>query len=268
MKATNLDAYNDIIHKVEIFYNNLKLSKYESKTGRKLAIPIKDILALALFKQEYGIETKRDLYQIFKPDCSYKTLVVNLNRFFPLALLILAIVMQINRLFSHIVKHTDSTDLPVCSNRKAKYHQTMKFAASWKKSSKGSFYGLKLHITTDLQRKLLSIKFTTGRVDDRDAFEDLNKDLTGIFIVDAGYISQELAKRFYREGQRIMLAKPRKNMRKLATKFQNMLYSTRKIIEFNFRSLKMFYGLVTSLPRSVEGYFANYIYSLLAYSIA
>ena len=65
-----------------------------------------------------------------------------------------------------------------------------------------------------------------------------------------------------------MLAKPRKNMKKLATQFQNLLYSTRKIIEFNFRSLKMFYGLVTSLPRSVEGYFANYIYSLLAYSLA
>jgi len=27
----------------------------------------------------------------------------------------------------------------------------------------------------------------------------------------------------------------------------------------------MFYGLITSLPRSVDGYFANYIYSLLAY---
>ena len=130
MKATNIDAYNDIIHKVEIFYNNLELSKYENKTGRKLAISIKDILALALFKQEYGIKTKRDLCQIFKPNCSYRTMVVNLNRFAPLALMILIILLEINRLFAHIVKHTDSTDLPVCSNRKAKNHKTMKLFAS------------------------------------------------------------------------------------------------------------------------------------------
>jgi hypothetical protein len=31
------------------------------------------------------------------------------------------------------------------------------------------------------------------------------------------------------------------------------------------RNLKMFFGLVTSLPRSANGYFANYIYSILAY---
>ena len=54
-------------------------------------------------------------------------------------------------------------------------------------------------------------------------------------------------------------------MKKLATKFQTWLYGTRMQIELHPRSLKMFYGLVTSMPRSVDGYFANYIYSLLAY---
>jgi len=57
-------------------------------------------------------------------------------------------------------------------------------------------------------------------------------------------------------------------MVKIITKFQEFLYGTRMLIELNFRSLKMFYGLVTSLPRSVAGYLANYIYSLLAYQIA
>jgi hypothetical protein len=30
------------------------------------------------------------------------------------------------------------------------------------------------------------------------------------------------------------------------------------MIETNFRKLKMFFGLITSLPRSVNGYFGNY----------
>ena len=54
-------------------------------------------------------------------------------------------------------------------------------------------------------------------------------------------------------------------MRKIATKIQTLLYDTRMIIGLNFRSLKMFYGLETSLPRSVDGYLGNYVYSLLAY---
>ena len=37
------------------------------------------------------------------------------------------------------------------------------------------------------------------------------------------------------------------------------------VIELNFRNLKMFFGLVTSLPRSVGGYLGNYISSILAY---
>ncbi|MBI3442601.1 MAG: hypothetical protein HY007_02445 [Candidatus Sungbacteria bacterium] len=56
-------------------------------------------------------------------------------------------------------------------------------------------------------------------------------------------------------------------MGKLITAFQYHLYNTRMLIELNFRNLKMFYGLVTSLPRSIDGYLANYFYSILAYAL-
>jgi len=57
-------------------------------------------------------------------------------------------------------------------------------------------------------------------------------------------------------------------MKKIMTKFEEWLYKTRFKIEYNFRDLKLFKGLITSLPRSADGYLANYIYSLLAYQIA
>jgi IS4 transposase len=53
----------------------------------------------------------------------------------------------------------------------------------------------------------------------------------------------------------------------LMTDWQDKLYKTRAVIELNFRSLKMFYGMLTSLPRSIDGYLANYIFALLAYQI-
>ena len=268
MKA-ELTAYNDIIHLVLVFYKGLKLAKLEKKTkGRKLAIPICQILAMGLFKQSKGIATKKAVYEILEPKCSYKTFVVNLNRFAPLAAMILAMILQINQMFAHKIKYTDSTDIAVCLPQHAKRHKTMKLLARWGGTSTGTFYGIKLHITTDFDRKLLKVRFASGRVDERDVFERMNIDLEGIFVCDAGYIRKSLQKAFHIEGKRIMIVKPRRNMKKLMTKFEGWLYSGRMTIELSFRSLKMFYGLVTSLPRSVEGYLANYTYALLAYVLA
>lgn len=265
---TVIQLYDNLRQVVEFFYKQLKLDKFEKSKGRNLALSISETISLAIFKQSNNIATKKSIFEIFKPKCSYKTLVVNMNRFAHLALLILVIILKNNRKNQHFIKHTDSTEIPVCSNRKAKEHQTMKGFANWGYTGKGSFFGLKLHITTDLNRKLLSVRFTSGSVDDREIFLKLNKDLLGLFIADAGYVSKKLQQDFCQKGKRALLVKPRKNMKRVMTKFQEFLYSTRMLIELNFRNLKMFYGLVTSLPRSVGGYLANYIYSLLAYQIA
>lgn len=264
----NIALYNDILQKVKIFYKASKLDKQEAIKGRKLAITIPEIIALSIYKHTHGIPTKIAVYQMFNLNCSYKTLVVNMNRFAQFAAIILVLIIKANRQFQHLVKHTDSTDLPVCSNRKAKYHKTMIKLSKWSHTGKGLFYGLKLHITTDLNRKLLALRFSTGSTDDREVFIDLNQDLTGIFVADAAYISKKLTQEFHIEGKRMLLAKPRKNMKKIATAFQTMLYGTRMMIELNFRNLKCFYNLITSLPRSVNGYLANYIYALLAYLLA
>ncbi len=259
--------YEKIKTVVSFFSRHLKFDKFRNKLGRKLALPLADILAASLFKQKNNIATKRATYEIIEPKCSYKTLVVNMNRFATLAAIIFALLMKINRSSSHPVKHIDSTDIPVCLFKNAHGHKTMKGLAEFGRSSKGTFYGLKMHLITDLRRKILRVRFTAGNVDDREMVIPLSKDLIGIFMADAGYISQKLAREFYQEHKRALLAKPRANMKKLMTEFEEMLYSTRMIIELNFRNLKMFYGLVTSLPRSVDGYLANYIYSLLAYQI-
>lgn len=254
---------------VKYFYKQLKLDKHEKHQGRKLAISITDTISLALFKQKNSIATKKSLYEIFelKLKCSYKTLVVNLNRFARLALLVLLNIIRHNRQTQRFLKHTDSTEIPVCSNRKAQNHKTMQGLASWGYTGKGSFFGLKLHITTDFKRKLLAIKFASGNTDEREVFLELNKDLMGLFIADSGYVSKKLQKKFNIKGKRFLIVKPRKNMKNQFTELEEFFYKTRAVIELNFRTLKVFYGLITSLPRSVNGYLANYIYSLLAYQL-
>ena len=136
---------------------------------------------------------------MFNLKCSYKTLVVNLNRFAKKAMIVLALILKANRKDCHAVKHSDSTDIPVCLNKNAKHHQTMAGLANWGHSGKGWFYGLKMHITTDLKRKLLAIKFTSGNVHDASVFIKLNKGLRGVFVADAAYTGEKLAREFYEE---------------------------------------------------------------------
>jgi len=265
---TSIQLYTTLEQIVQRLYTHLKLEKQENTKGRKLALSIVKNISLAVFKQFNGIPTIKAIFKIFQPTCSYKTLVVNINRFAKQALFLLVLIMKSNRLQSHIVKHTDSTDIPVCLNKNANRHKTMQGFAKWGKHGKGWFLGLKMHITTDLKGKLLAVKFSPGNTADAKMFMELNKEIEGIFVADAAYLSEELSEEIYRLGKGFLFAKPRKNMKKLITDFQFHLYNTRMLIEINFRNLKAFHNLVTSLPKTVNGYFANYIYSILAYQFA
>lgn len=269
MRVSNL-LYNGLEKAVRFFSNKLNLSNYENKTGRPIKIKIIDTISLALFMKSGGASTKKFLFKSFnlKRICSYKTLVVSLNRCAPLAMRILFMIMRMNRRDQHLVKLIDSSEIEVCLFKNANHHKTMKGLASFMRGAKGTYFGLKIHLISDLKRKMLAVKITSANVDDRDFVIPMSKDLYGLFIADSGYISKNLQQEFNEDGKRILLVKPRKNMKKLMTKFEEALYGTRMTIELTFRNLKMFFGLITSLPRSVSGYFANYVYSLLACAIA
>lgn len=261
---TSIQLYSNILSKVIFFSKQLKLKICKS-TGRPLATPPEETIALSLFKQNVGIPTKKAVWNIFKPKESYKTLCVQMNRLALYALLILNMILKWNQKNAHLIKHTDSTDLPVCLNKNAKNHKTMKEFSSWGHSGKGLYYGLKMSLTSDLNRNVLAVEFASANSDDRKTFKEMNKDIMGIFVADAGYVSKDLEKEFYIEYNRMLFAKPRANMKKIITEFQYHLYNTRMLIELNFRNLKMLHSFITSFPRSVDGYFANYIYSILSY---
>ncbi len=162
---TFIKLYDVILTEVRFFSKQLKLKLCKS-TGRKLAISGEETIALALFKQNAGIPTKKKIFEIFQPKECYKTLCMQMNRFALQALLVLNAILKWNQKNAHIIKHTDSTDIPVCLNKNAKYHKTMKILASWGHSGKGFYYGLKMSITTDLKRNLLVTRPRTvlGRV--------------------------------------------------------------------------------------------------------
>jgi hypothetical protein len=247
--------------------HSFRLVKETSTMGRPRKISVLDALTLSLYQHRSTRTTKKSLYEDFKDElkCSYKTLVVSINNSALLCLRLLYLIMRLGRKHQHLIKYTDATDIPVCLKKNADSHKTMAAFSELARSSKGWFYGIKLTITRDAKGRLLAILFTRPNDNDREICKKINKDIYGIIIMDAGYVSKELEKSMYTENQRWLLIRPYKTMKKLTDKWQEDLYRGRFAIEFDFRVLKMFHGLLTSIPRSINGYLANYIHALTSF---
>ena len=264
---TFLTIYSILKTKVTQIFRSLKLKEREHPKGRKPILTNSEAVTCAILKQKQNIATKKSLYEIIEPECKYNAFVRAINHAGKYLTRIITTLLSLARTNPHLVKFTDATDIPVCLSKNAKHHKTMRGLAAWSKTGKGSFFGLKLHFSADLEGQVLALKFTPGNSDDRAIFKKMNKKLKGIFVADAGYVSKELERDFFIEGERMLITATRKNMRKLTTPIHIMLLNLRMRVEIHFRILKLCYGLVTSFPRSIDGYLTHYLGSIGAYLI-
>jgi DDE family transposase len=130
------------------------------------------------------------------------------------------------------------------------------------------FFGLKLHLSADIEGPVLALRRTPGNSDDRSVFKKMNEKLRGIFVADAGYLSKQLARDFFIAGERMLITSVRANMQRLATDWPIKLLNLRMKIEVHFRVLKLRFGLVTSFPRSIDGCLTHYLAAIAAHPLA
>jgi IS5 family transposase len=160
----------------------------------------------------------------------------------------------------------DSAPLPVCHIKRASSHKVTAGIARRSKNTKGWFFGLKLHIVVNPAQDIVAFHITPGNVDDRKPLRKLLRKLKGLCVGDAGYVSKKWRK-FFLELGLLLLVAPKKNMKKLMTKSQHGLLKARQIVETVLSVLISRFHIARSLPRSVMGHIANYVYGLLAYCI-
>ena len=242
---TFLTIYRTLKTIVTQIFNVLKLKEREHPKGRKPTLSNIEAATCAILKQKQNIATKKLLWEILEPPLSYQKFVDAINRVAPYLMRIIAALLSLARRNPHLIKFTDATDIPVCLPKNTKRHKTMQGLAAWSHTGKGSFFGLKLHLSADLEGKALALKFTPGNSDDRAIFKKMNKKLRGIFVADAGYVSNELERDFFIEGERMVVTAIRKNMKKVATAAHIALLNLRMRVEIHFRVLKLCYGLIT-----------------------
>jgi len=268
MILTSLTVYHNLKTIVSRFFRTLKFNEREHPKGRKPTLANSEIVTCVILKQRQNIATKKSLYDIIEPPCSYNRFVVAINRVAKYLAKMIMTIMGYLRKNAHPVKFTDSSELPVCLLKNAGNHRTMSGLSAFSKSSKGKFYGLKLHLTSDVEGRLLALHLTPGNTDDRVIFRKMNEKLLGLFGADAGYVSKKLERDFFIENERLVVIAPRINMKKFASPWQIVILNLRMRIEIHFRMLKVCYGLVTSFPRSVDGYLTHYLAAIAAHLVA
>lgn len=159
----------------------------------------------------------------------------------------------------------DSTPVSTCLNRRIFNHKVTKGFSSRGKSTKGWFYGLKLHGVCSEKGLLESVVFTSANINDSKVVEKVTENLKGFFFCDAGCLknSKELIK--LAKSGRFIHAIPRKNMNRLMTVEQWEHLRKRNIIESDWGVLKQNYFLEYHQARCMDGLFRHYVSCISAY---
>jgi hypothetical protein len=94
----------------------------------------------------------------------------------------------------------DSTALPVCHQRRIGRHQALAGPAARGQTSRGWFFGFKLHPGCNDRHEIAALKLTPGPVSDTAPGPALTKDLIGKRCGDQGYLSKKPAGERLRRG--------------------------------------------------------------------
>lgn len=202
----------------------------------------------------------------------YSNMLLFQKQLLPFLVRLLGVLMGMNRAAFKNKKvrimFIDGSDLPVCTNKRIFNHKVAKGVAKRGKTSKGWFFGFKLHVLSDAGGNLLGVKITPGNVDERTQVKALVDDITdAIMVGDAGYIKKVLQEELYKSNNVWFLTGVKKIMKKLMTAKNHKLLKARQLVETVIGSLKHRGGMPNSLPRSIPGYQVHFVMTLLAFTI-
>ena len=169
------------------------------------------------------------------------------------------------------ISFVDSTRLRVCDNKRISSHKVFAQKVSERgKTSRGGFYGFKLHLILNDTGDILDVAVTPGNRDDRRPLWGLNPEtpLHGSLYGDRGYISKDLREKLHKQGIDLIY-KVRKNMDPLdVSAADEVLLKKRVLVESVIKELKTQTVLEHSRHRSFENFYVTVFSALIAYQFS
>lgn len=185
----------------------------------------------------------------------------------PRVLHLLVILLQCLFAKSRGIAYLDATSLEVCHPKRVRQNKVFKGLAKLGKTTKGYFFGFKLHAIVNETGDLVNVKLTKANVDDRKVVPEMTHLLTGLLFADQGYISKELSIKLYRKGLKLV-THIKKNMKnQLMIWKEKILLRKRGVFESVFDYLKNKLQMEHTRHRSPFNRMVHIISTLIVYQL-
>ena len=183
-----------------------------------------EVLTIALMQSQFGVESLRKTFSLIEENfaaefptlCGYKQFVRRLHRLVPVVQKLFERTASFYRSSVYLM---DAKPIPVCQ---AARHRRVRLlrddGAYFGKTSKGWFFGFKLHVLTTAEKKVCGCILTPGNYADRTVAEALTEFLSFRTVIgDLGYRGARLQDELFEENQCLLITKQdaRKRNRRL-----------------------------------------------------
>lgn len=253
---------------------NKEKRRIQDKSKKRTRVPAlteSEIMTIMLMFQQSPCKNFKYFYnsylQLYRPEFpempTYERFVALMPRVLYLLVILLCCIFRRGSKVAYI----DSTSLKVCHPKRITRNKVFKGLAEIGKSTKGWFFGFKLHIVIDDKGNLMNAKLTKGNVDDRSVVPQMTADMHGFLFADKGYISRELFLRLLARGLKLITG-IKLNMKNILVNFEEkILLRKRSLVETVFDYLKNKLMLEHSRHRSFVNMLTNIVSTLIVYQI-
>jgi hypothetical protein len=165
------------------------------------------------------------------------------------------------------ISFVDSTSLAVCHAKRIHSHRVFKGVAKRGKTTKGWFYGLKLHIVVNEFGELLGFMITLGNTSDLSVLPSITEGLFGKLFGDKGYISQQMFEKLFSKGAQLITKLKLKMKNKLMQVIDKIILRKRGMIDSVIQQLKFLSHIEHFRHRNRCNFMVNLLSGLIAYCL-
>lgn len=251
--------------------NLVAVNSRKKKTGPRSSLNLSEVVTILIGFHQSSLDCFKHYYQeIILPynfDDFSLVSYEHFTRLIGFALPLLTLILD--SLFKQCdgISFVDSTSIAVCKNYRIYSHKVFQGFAARSKTTKGWFYGLKLHLVINLEGSIVKASFSSGNKDDRKHFCSMTEGIFGKVFGDRGYISKKVFNDLWDEDIQLItrVKQGMKNM--LLSITDKLLLLKRVLIETVIGRIKLLDKFEHTRHRSPINALSHMVASLINYQL-
>lgn len=272
MKMDFTELYCNIDNFIKNYEQNLlAITSCKAKTGPKNSLSISEVLTIIIGYHNSSIDCFKNYYtKVILPLHYNDFKLVSYDQFTRLIGKALPyLTLFLNNLLEQCtgISLVDSTSISVCKNYRIYSHKVFAGLAKRSKTTKGWFYGVKLHLIINLEGSLVKASFSYGNKDDRKALRTMTKGIFGKVFGDRGYVSKELFNELMKENIQLITGIKRGMKNILMPIMDKIFLLKRTLIETVIGRIKLLDKFEHTRHRSPVNAFSHMIAALVNYQL-